>query len=204
MVYRVLAPQAYSIDLGVVGYIDHGQDFLQAVNDVIKGLAPFSLEVNPINFTPEALFDSAYDGLVLSAKSKVPVHWPASQRSQLKEFLAKVLREHRQWKFRSKFDEGEVNDHIFHELEPVAEICQEMNKGNFDVVDGIVSFTISRFAQDLSQIIFNEFGDTLEMFTKAHRHRIKAIRVKVDAGRLDTAMLDMKMLIEVEEGENDS
>jgi hypothetical protein len=204
MVYRVLSPQSYSVNLGVVGYIDHGELFSAAVDDVIKGLAPFSFEVNPNNFTPEALFDSAYDGMIASASSKSPVLWTTQQTALLNEFLLKVYREYRQWRWRAAIDETDAADTTFAELEPVAELCRDMNHGKQKTADAIIAFTIDRFAQDLSQIAYNAFEDTITMFLKAHCRRITSIRIKVDASNFEYAMLDMKMLIEVEEGENDS
>lgn len=204
MVYRVLSPQCYHMQLGVVGYIDQGELFAGAVNDVIKGLAPFSFEVNPVNFTLEALFDSAYDGMVASASSKSPVLWPTQHVALLNEFLMKIYREYRRWKFHSALDGSEANDYVFAELEPVAELCREMNHGKQKTEDAIIAFTIERFAHDVAQLAFDAFGDTMEMFYKAHRQRVSSIRIKIDANAIDVAMLNMKMLIEVEEGENDS
>ncbi|QXO09451.1 hypothetical protein pEaSNUABM11_00027 [Erwinia phage pEa_SNUABM_11] len=204
MVYRVLSPQSYCMQLGVVGYIDQGELFASAVQDVIKGLAPFSFEVNPNNFTPEALFDSAYDGMIASASSKSPVLWTTQHTALLNEFLLKVYREYRSWKFRSALDESVAADTLYPELEPVANLCREMNHGKQKTADAIIAFTVERFAHDLSHLAYEAFDDTMTMFLKAHQRRIKTMRIKIDASNLDYAMLDMKMLIEVEEGENDS
>ena len=199
MIYKVLSPQSYVMDLGIVGYLDHGQDFETLVKKVIRGLPAISWKAKPAAFTKETLKIGLVNSLWESVEHKAPVILTRQEESFLKVFLKDMHDEYRRWVFTSAMDDSaSYNDDAQSDLEALSQLHKHMADTSDSPLLTLCHYVVETFVNDMIDMGWEIFDGVRPTFENSRRGKIKDYTFKVDASNLDWCMVDLKFLINVE------
>lgn len=203
MIYRVLSPVSYRMDIGVLAYLNNGHVLTLGVHDVLKGLAPFSYRVpHEETQTAESLYQHIIAGLI-EAAAAAP-RWTRAYQVQMNDVLFTLNKELRRWRMEEAMETSTADYAMRAELEPIGEIVNNIRQHGDATQEAFTEFALHRFANDLGFYTVEAFGDVIQTFLHCHRGKIVSMEVKGNTRGIDRGTLELKLLIEIEEGENDS
>ncbi|AFQ96743.1 hypothetical protein STRATTON_31 [Erwinia phage vB_EamM_Stratton] len=196
MLYRVRANHLICVDLGVLGYVNDGEWFLQMVINYIRTIPRLHIELG--ESPNEQSIVTAVEWALLSYTRELRFPGTRSEFHQLNQYLKTLNDEYRRWKF-DECMESQVGSVAFDDLRPlltIVEQCRILGESSWDILR---TYANDLMLEVILSAIKEHFAAPMDMFMTVHKEKVKGFDLYVHFPTDATSALDLKLLVDIPE-----
>lgn len=197
MLYRVRANHLICVDLGVLGYVNDGEWFLQMVINYIRSIPRLHIAMPVESLDVETLRTRTVWAL-LGYTRELRFPGTRSDYHRLDEYLKTLNDEYRRWKFDEMMESGTPSI-VFDDLKPllaVYEQCRTQGESSWDVLR---EYANDLMLQAICNAVKEHFAEPMDMFMTVHKDKVAAFELYVHFPTEGASALDLKLMVEIPE-----
>jgi len=197
MLYRVRANHLICVDLGVLGYVNDGEWFLQRVIQYIRSIPRLHISL-PVEELNEAELHRNTGWALLSSTRELRFPGTRSDFHQLSEYLRALNVEYRRWKFDEMMESGSPSV-VFDDLKPLLAVYEQCKTQGESAWDVLREYANGLMLQAICDAVKEHFAEPMDMFMTVHKDQVKSFDLYIHFPVEGMSALDLKLMVDVPE-----